>query len=99
MKDRTLTLINDDGTETISDILFTYHYSVTNKDYVIFQVRENGVVSAMTYEEETLTSGKLGKVETDEEWDMLEKLLDDYQQDLDDESCDGECEGCDGCDE
>ena len=53
----------------------------------------------MTYEEETLTSGKLGKVETDEEWDMLEKLLDDYQQDLDDESCDGECEGCDGCDE
>lgn len=100
MKERTLTLIQEDGKEIICDILFTYHYEKTNKDYVVFNVRGTQEVSAATYEETDGTTGKLGLIETEEEWAMLEELLNDYcnQQDLDDlEGCTGSCDSCPGC--
>lgn len=98
MTDRTLTLIQDDGKEIICDILFTYFYEKTNKNYVVFQVRETQEVSAATYEEDGAKEGRLGRIETEEEWAMLEELLDDYASNLDDEEgCGGSCSSCSGC--
>ena len=86
MTDRTLTLISEDGTEVICDILFTYFYEKTQKNYVVFNVRGTQEVSAATYEETDGTTGKLGLIETEEEWKMLEQLLNDYcNQDMLDE--------------
>lgn len=110
MQDRTLTLIEDDGTEILCDILFTYHWEKLNKDYVVFQVRgAEGEVSAAVYHPTEGGSGRLEKVETDEEWDMLEELLNDYAATADDdfEGCSGcqgcnsgsSCGGCSGCGE
>lgn len=97
MTDRTLTLINEDGTEIVCDILFTYSYEKTNKNYVVFQVRDTQEVSAATYEPTENGEGRLGKVETEEEWAMLEDLLSDYAANLEDaESCGGNCSSC-GC--
>ncbi|MBQ9124274.1 MAG: DUF1292 domain-containing protein [Acholeplasmatales bacterium] len=97
MTDRTLTLIDDDGTEIVCDILFTYSYEKTKKNYVVFQVRGTQEVSAATYEPTENGEGRLGKVETEEEWAMLEDLLDDYASNLEDaESCGGNCSSC-GC--
>ncbi|GEM_PF-1001559 len=99
MQDRTMTLYQEDGTKVICDILFTYHYEKTNKDYVVFQVRDTNEVSAATYEPTDSGAGRLGLVETEEEWTMLEGLLNDYAQSLDDleGSCGGACGSCGGC--
>lgn len=98
MQDRTMTLFQDDGTKVICDILFTYHYEKLNKDYVVFQVRDTNEVSAATYDPNDGETGRLGLIETEEEWSMLEDLLNDYAQSLDDmEACGGSCGSCVGC--
>lgn len=100
MVDRTITLLQDNGKELVCDILFTYHYEKLNKDYVVFQVRETKEVSAATYDPNDGKEGRLGKIETEEEWEMLEELLNDYAQNLDDEEgCGGCCDSCSGCGE
>ena len=99
MQDRTMTLLQDDGTELVCDILFTYHYEKTNKDYVVFQVRNTYEVSAATYDPTDGAEGKLGRVETEEEWAMLEELLNDYASRFEDAAggCGGCCSSCSGC--
>lgn len=99
MTDRTLTLIQDDGTEILCDILFTYFYEKTNKNYVVFQVRNSDEVSAAVYFPENGASGRLEKIETEEEWNMLEDLLNDYAGEAVEsgEGCGGSCSSCRGC--
>ena len=93
--DRTITLVRDDGKEIVADILFTYKSEEFNKDYVVFQVRESGEISAASYTETDSKNGELNKIETEEEWALLEDLLDDYaNQGEDNESCSGVCSGC-----
>ena len=103
MEDRELTLTLDDGSEVLCDILFTYHDEERNKNYVVFQVRESGDISAAVYNENDDQSGSLDKIETEEEWEMLEELLDEYsnQDEPKGSACAGcsksSCAGCSGC--
>lgn len=99
MTDRTLTLIQDNGEEIICDILFTYFYEKTNKNYVVFQVRDSKEVSAAVYFPENGADGRLEKIETEEEWTMLEDLLNDYANNAieDEGGCSGSCGSCGGC--
>lgn len=96
MQDRTLTLIQDDGKEIVCDILFTYHYEKLNKDYVVFQVRNTQEVSAAAYNPNDGAEGRLSKIETEEEWTLLEELLNDYAQQMPEEGCGGCCSSCGG---
>ncbi len=96
MVDRTITLIRDDGKEIIADILFTYHSPEFDKDYVVFQVRESGEVSAAQYFENDDKKGTLEKIETEEEWQLLEELLNDYAEESN-KGCGSSCEGCQSC--
>lgn len=97
MTDRTITLTMDDGSEVVCDILFTYFYEKTQKNYVVFQVRGSNEASAATYVPTEGGSGQLGKIETEEEWAMLEQLLSDYASQLDEEEgCGGSCASCGG---
>ena len=98
MVDRTITLIRDDGKEIIADILFTYHSDDFSKDYVVFQVRGTGEISAASYVAEDGKNGVLDKIESEEEWAMLEEMLNDYAEENDvNNSCGGACGGCSGC--
>ena len=99
-KDRSLTLTLDNGKEVECEILFTYHSDEFNKNYVVFLVKETNEVSAAIYNEHDELSGSLDKIETDAEWEMLEELLDEYQNQANPtpETCNGACEGCHGCD-
>ena len=96
MTDRNLTIKTDDGKELDCTILFTYHYEKNNKDYVVFQVKGTNDCAAAIYHPEKDGEGSLEKVETDEEWEMLEKLLEDYSNNLEDDEFEG-CEGCSSC--
>ena len=108
MKDleKQLVLKTDDGKEIKAEILFTHHSEEFNKDYVVFQVRGHGEVSAAIYHPTDGGNGSLERIETDEEWEMLEDLLDDYSNSHEDGcqscgscgSCHGSCDSCDGCD-
>lgn len=91
MQDRTITLINDEGKEVKAEILFTYHSDEFNKDYVVFIV--NGQASAATYIDSGNGQGSLGDIETDDEWEMLNDLLEDYVNN----QKEGACGGCSGC--
>lgn len=97
MQDRTLTLFAEDGSEIVCDILFTYHYEKTDKDYVVFQVRQTQEVSAAIYQPTENGEGRLEAVQTEEEWKMLEDLLNDYASRMDEEGCSGSCSTCGGC--
>lgn len=101
MQDRTITLIDNDGKEVNAVILFTHHSDDFEKDYVVFQV-ESGEVTAASYTEGENGKGELAPVETDDEWDMLEELLEEYAEQLEKAEsngcgCAGGCGGCAGC--
>ncbi len=81
LEDNKLTLVSDDGTETICDVLFTHEHE--GKQYVVFEMIESGEITAAVYEpDEDESKGTFIDIETDEEWDMLDRLLDDYYKDL-----------------
>ena len=91
-----LKLIKDDGTEIVCEILFTYFSEDYNKNYVIFEVPGEGMLSAASYEVlEDGTNGELIFIEDEEEWAMLEEVVEDYYANLE-EGCDCDCD-CD-CD-
>ena len=96
MDDRTITLIDNDGKEVVCDILFTYHYDKLDKNYVVFMDRASKNDSACEYIEGEGGSGKLNPVQTDEEWNLLEGLLNDYVDQMDGGNCGGACSGCQG---
>ncbi|MFA6800644.1 MAG: DUF1292 domain-containing protein [Acholeplasmataceae bacterium] len=80
--DNKLTLVGEDGTETVCDILFTHEHN--GKKYVVFEIIENEEVTAAIYtpNNDDQSEGEFSDIETDEEWDMLEKILDQYYEDL-----------------
>ena len=106
MEDRTLILTQDDGTEIVCAILFTYSNEDTSKNYVVFKVRDTDEVSAAVYyPDDNNGQGHLGKIETDDEWEMLEDLLNEYVEEQRARSsngcssCGGGCSSCGGgCD-
>lgn len=108
MNENTFTLIDNEGKEVKAEILFTYYSEEFQKHYVVFMPENaNGQVAAASYNESDETSGSLEPITTDEEWELLEDLLEQYVKDLESKQechcgcgCDGECDcDCDGeCD-
>jgi uncharacterized protein YrzB (UPF0473 family) len=85
MTDRTIKIKEDGKEEVTCDILFTYHSNEFNKDYVVFQIRGKDLVSAASYDPNEGAEGELKKIDNDEEWAMIEDLLEDYQNQEEDE--------------
>ena len=90
-------IITKNGKEVKCKIIFTYYSEEFKKNYVVFQPEDEDVISAMSYVEEGETSGTLTAIESDDEWEMLEEVVNDYYDDKGDAGCEGSCEGCNGC--
>ena len=86
MEKQYITLINEDGSETkaevLCEILFTFNSEEFNKNYVLFypvgSEDEDGsieVMAASYTESEDGTCGELQDVTTDEEWELIEEML------------------------
>ena len=99
MKEHTITIINENGEEIVCDILFTYESKEFNKNYVFFAPKGSNEVSAACYKENGDGQGELFAVETEEEWNMLEELLEDFSNRIDENehSCGGNCSHCSSC--
>ncbi len=79
----TFTVTNEDGSQVECTVLFTFKNEVTGKDYIVYtdntlDEEGNTVVFASIYTPDCDES-ELLPIETDEEWDMVEKLLDELQ--------------------
>lgn len=105
MEKQYITLINEDGSETKAEILFTYHSEEFNKNYVVFMPEDTpDEVAAASYIENG-TQGTLEQITTEEEWELIADLLEEYVSQLEAKdngcccggecNCDGECD-CDG---
>lgn len=97
MDDRTLTITTDNGEEILCEILFTTHSNEFNKDYVVFVEKGTNNASAAIYNPTDNGEGTLTQITTEEEWNMLEELLDDYYNNQEESGCSGSCENCEGC--
>ena len=98
MQDATLTIIGDNGQEILCDILFTYYSEEFGKHYVVFTPRGTDECSAAEYIESGAGAGELKHIESDEEWALLEDLLEDYCNNMEEgcAGCQGDCDGeCD----
>lgn len=86
VKDNHLTIIDENGEEVLCEILFTHESKEFNKNYVLFypvgsEEEEEIEVLAAAYVPEGDGIGELHAIETDEEWEMIEQLLAQFEED------------------
>lgn len=87
--DRQFVMYNEDGSEELCNILFTHETSYNDipKNYVIFEFANTKEVSAAIYEEDVHNpgQGELKDIETDEEWQFIEEIYEEYLANEDEE--------------
>lgn len=86
MKKNTFTMIDQNGKETVYDVLFTYESEETHKNYIVYtdqskDAEGNIQVFASTYDPEDPNS-PLGAVETEKEWKVIETILETLQEEV-----------------
>ncbi|PKK87414.1 MAG: hypothetical protein CVV63_01095 [Tenericutes bacterium HGW-Tenericutes-8] len=91
MDENKLTIILD-GEEVMCDILFTHYSEQYEKNYVVFQFTDRDEISAAVFIETENGEGFFEDVQTEEEWEMLDELLENYvgddEEDLEDQEDD-----------
>lgn len=85
MEDNKMIIVNENGEEVMVTILFTTTLEGYTDDYVVFQEDNTGVISAARYVPKTDTEGDFLPVESDDEWEKLQALLDEYDEPSEDE--------------
>jgi len=89
MEDMSFTMENDDGEEVTYDVICMFDSDETGKSYVVYtdnSIDDEGYArifaSVINEEGEDI---RLSEIETDEEWDMVQGILDEMPEDADDE--------------
>ena len=84
-----ITIIDEQGNEELYEILFTFDSDDFEKSYVLVYPAsasegEEVELSAFSFvQEEDGKKGQLGPIETEEEWDMIEEVLNTFMADED----------------
>jgi uncharacterized protein YrzB (UPF0473 family) len=90
--EKQITVIDDNGNEQLCEVLFTFDSEEFNKSYVLYyplgadEDEEDIEIHASSFKQGENEEGELSPIETDEEWDMIEEMLNAF---LDEEE-DGE---------
>ena len=82
----TFKVINDEGVEITCDILFTFDSEETKKSYIVYtdnskDAEGNVQVFASIYDP-TQQNPKLEPIETDQEWKIIETILNTLQEEI-----------------
>lgn len=86
-QDEFVTIVDEEGNETLYQILFTFDSNDYGKNYVLLYPAgvagdEEIELQAYSYTEDSEgESGALLPIETDEEWDMIEEVLNTFLED------------------
>lgn len=80
-----ITVIDENGNEQLCEILFTFDSEKFNKSYVLYYpISENDDEEDIEIHASSFTpsenneDGELSPIETEEEWDMIEEMLNTY---------------------
>ena len=84
-----ITLVDDQGNETLYEVLFTFESEDYGKSYILLipacsEPEEQVDVLAFSFdpnEDGEATEAQLYDIESDEEWDMVEGVLDTFIND------------------
>ena len=68
MENNSFTMLNEAGEEVKYDVLFTFDNEETNKSYIAYDPNSSEVI--------------LGKIETENEWKVVETILNTIQQEV-----------------
>jgi uncharacterized protein YrzB (UPF0473 family) len=79
MDEKMIYITNEDGETVEYEVILTYVHPETNIHYVIYKLpEEEEEVFAARYEEESDGEGSLTPIETEEEFDMIEEILEAF---------------------
>lgn len=86
MENNTFKVINKDGEEITCDILFTFDSDETKKSYIVYTDNSkdeagNIQVFASIYDPK-MENPKLDPIETDQEWKIIETILNTLQEEI-----------------
>lgn len=86
MENNSFTMLNESGEEVKYDVLFTFDNEETNKSYIAYTDNtydDDGNISvyASTYDPNS-SEVILGKIETENEWKVVETILNTIQQEV-----------------
>lgn len=102
MNENKLTFIDDNGEEVICTVLFTFNSEEFGKDYVIFyadgEEDEVELMAASYTLTEDGTIKELTEIVNEDEWALIEEVLQEFDESCDCEECNCEDEECD-CEE
>ncbi|MET3574691.1 DUF1292 domain-containing protein [Bhargavaea ullalensis] len=88
-----ITIVDEEGNEQLCEVLFTFDAEQFGKSYVLYypvgaEEDEDDTIEIMASSflpGEDGEQGELKPIETDEEWDMIEEMLNTFLADEDDE--------------
>ena len=84
MKKNTFSMIDENGNETVYDVLFTFESEETHKNYIVYtdntkDQQGNVEVYASIYDPNDPHS-RLEAIETEKEWKVIETILETLQE-------------------
>jgi Uncharacterized protein conserved in bacteria len=88
MEENFFTIIDENGNESLCEIILTFHSDEFENDYVIYTIpgqddENEQEVSAARYVQTDETDGELMEIETDEEWELVEQVLAEFEAEAD----------------
>lgn len=86
MKKNTFSMVDENGVETVYDVLFTFESEETNKNYIVYTNNQKDAVGnievyASTFDPKDPHS-KLEAIRTEKEWKVIETILDTLQEEV-----------------
>ncbi|RFU71629.1 DUF1292 domain-containing protein [Peribacillus saganii] len=80
-----ITIVDENGNEQLCEVLFTFDSDKFNKSYVLYYPissddddEEIEIHASSFVPSEDNQDGELSPIETEEEWDMIEEMLNTY---------------------
>ncbi len=81
MFDDVIYITNSEGEEIEFRILFTFKSDAFHKEYVVYFEEDNEEIFVSSYIQNEDGGGELNDIETDEEWDMVEEVVNAFLED------------------
>lgn len=80
MEEKTFTVVDENGVEKEFEVVLTFKSEDFGKSYVIYKMPgdDSDEVFAAIFDEGAKDGGNLIQVESDEEWNMLEEVLEAF---------------------
>jgi len=86
MEDKSLFIQDEEGNEVEYEIILTFTNPDTDIKYVVYkELGDTDDVLAARYEESSDHDGSLSEIETEEEFEMIQDLLDSFYNEEDEE--------------